>query len=234
MRVLLVEDHAGMRTMITDHLADRGIVVDGYGRAEDGLAAGRSCQYDAMILDLGLPDMDGLDLLCRLREAVVPAPPALILTARDAVQDRVRGLDAGADDYIVKPFALAELDARLRAIMRRPGSRLPPVHRLGNLAFDPASREATVTAADGKTARMELTRLEATLLEVLIRAAPAIVVKDALDERIYGFGERASVNALEAVISRLRRKLAAAAASATVQSVRGIGCRLCDLPGGDA
>ncbi len=229
MRVLLVEDHAGMRAMIADHLAERGFVVDGFGRADEALAAGRSCHYDAMILDLGLPDMDGLDLLCRLREAATPAAPALILTARDAVHDRVRGLDAGADDYIVKPFALAELDARLRAIMRRPGSRLPPVHRLGNLTFDPASREATVTAADGAVAWLELTRLEAALLEVLIRAAPAIVVKDALEERMYGFGERGSSNALEAVISRLRRKLSLAAATATVQSARGIGCRLTEL-----
>ena len=228
MRVLLVEDHAGMRAMIADHLAERGFVVDGFERAMDALAAARSNGYDAMILDLGLPDMDGFDLLGQLREAGNPAPPALILTARDTLGDRVRGLDAGADDYIVKPFARAELDARLRADMRRRGSRLPPVHRLGNLAYDPATREATVTAADGQAARLELTRLEAALLEVLIRAAPGIVVKDALEEQMYGFNERASANALEAVISRLRRKLAAAAATATVQSARGIGCRLAE------
>ena len=228
MRVLLVEDHAGMRTMIADHLAERGFVVDCFGRAGDALSAARSTGYDAMILDLGLPDMDGLDLLRRLREAVTPAPPALILTARDALSDRIRGLDAGADDYIVKPFALAELDARLRAVMRRPGSRLPPVHRLGNVAYDPATREAVITSANGRAAPLDLTRLEAALLEVLIRAAPSIVVKDVLEEQLYGFNEHASANALEAVISRLRRKLAAAAATATVLSTRGIGCRLAE------
>ncbi len=223
-----------MRALIAEHLGSQGFVVDSFCRGADALAAAEASAYDAAILDLGLPDMDGLQVLRRLREGASAALlPALILTARDGVRDRVRGLDAGADDYIVKPFALAELDARLRAVLRRPGSRLPPVHRLGNLAFDPASREATVTLSTGEpggTTLLDLTRLEAALLETLIRAAPHIVVKDALEERIYGFNERASSNALEAVISRLRRKLAAAAATATVESARGIGCRLIERP----
>lgn len=217
-----------MRTMIAGHLGERGFVVDGFGRGHEALDAARSTQYAAAILDLGLPDMDGIDLLCRLRGAEGGASPlpALILTARDGLQDRVRGLDAGADDYIVKPFALVELDARLRAVLRRPGSRLPAIHRLGNLAFDPASREATVTMPCGSVARLDLARLEVGLLEALIRAAPNIVIRDALEERAYGVNERASPNALEAVISRLRRKLAAAGATPTLESARGIGCRL--------
>ena len=226
MRLLLVEDHFAMRTMIAGHLGERGFVVDGFGRAGEAIEAARTCEYGAAILDLGLPDMDGIDLLRRLRGAGASPLPALILTARDGVQDRVRGLDAGADDYIVKPFALVELDARLRAVLRRPGSRLPATHRLGNLAYDPASREASVTAPDGCVTRLDLARLETALLEALIRAAPNIVVRDALEERVYGVNERASANALEAVVSRLRRKLAAAGASPTLESARGIGCRL--------
>lgn len=219
-----------MRTMIAGHLGERGFVVDGFGLGREALEAARSTRYAAAILDLGLPDMDGIDLLRRLRGGSgAPCPlSALVLTARDGVQDRVRGLDAGADDYIVKPFALAELDARLRAVLRRPGSRLPAIHRLGNLAFDPAAREATVGTPGGDTLRLDLSRLEIALLETLIRAAPGIVVRDALEERVYGISERASANALEAVISRLRRKLAAAGATPALESARGIGCRLAE------
>lgn len=222
-----------MRTMIAGHLGERGFVVDGFGRGHEALEAARSTRYAAAVLDLGLPDMDGIDLLRRLRGAGGAASPlpALILTARNGVQDRVRGLDAGADDYIVKPFALVELDARLRAVLRRPGSRLPATHRLGNLAYDPASREATVIAPGGSVIRLDLSRLEVGLLEALIRAAPNIVVRDALEEQVYGINERASANALEAVTSRLRRKLAAAGATPTLESARGIGCRLAEPAG---
>jgi len=220
-----------MRTMIAGHLGERGFAVDGFGLGREALEAARATRYAAAILDLGLPDMDGIDLLRRLRGGTGAASPlpAIVLTARDGVHDRVRGLDAGADDYIVKPFALAELDARLRAVLRRPGSRLPATHRLGNLSFDPAAREATV-AAPGGTLRLELSRLETALLEALIRAAPGIVVRDALEERVYGLDERGSANALEAVISRLRRKLAAAGATPALESARGIGCRLAEPP----
>ena len=211
MRLLLVEDHGPMRTMIVGHLGERGFLVDGCACGREALEAARATRYAAAILDLGLPDMDGIDLLRRLRGGAGAAQPlpALILTARDGVQDRVRGLDAG---------------------LRRPGSRLPATHRLGNLSFDPASREATVTAPDGGVLRLDLSRLEVGLLEALIRAAPSIVVKDALEERVYGHGERASANALEAVISRLRRKLAAAGATPALESARGIGCRLAEPP----
>ena len=233
MKLLLVEDHLSMRTMIAAHLGERGFLVDGFGRGHEALEAARGARYAAAILDLGLPDMDGIDLLRRLRggPGLMFPLPALILTARDGVQDRVRGLDAGADDYIVKPFALAELDARLRAVLRRPGSRLPATYRVGNLCFDPASREATVMATVGDVVRIDLARLEIGLLEALLRAAPHIVVKDALEERVYGQGERASANALEAVISRLRRKLTAAGATPTLESARGIGYRLAEPAG---
>lgn len=221
MRVLLVEDHPAMRDLIADHLRRRGLAVDAVQRGDEALAATAVASYDAMILDLGLPDMDGMEVLQRLRGGRQPDLPALILTARDSLEARVGGLDAGADDYILKPFDLAELEARLRAVLRRPGARLAAIYRYGDLSFDPASR----TAAVGGTS-LELTRREASVLEELIRAAGQIVVKDALEERLYGFDEDVSGNALEASVSRLRRKLAAAGSGVGIEATRGIGYRL--------
>ena len=223
MRVLLIEDHPAMREMIAAHLRERGFVVDPVGGGEQALAAVATASYEAVILDLGLPDMDGMEVLRRLRRSRHPDIPALILTARDCVEARVGGLDAGADDYILKPFDLTELDARLRAVLRRPGARRDPVHAFGDVRFDTASR-----AASAGTVELELTRREASLLEELIRAAGRIVVRDALEERLYGFDDEVSGNALEATVSRLRRKLAAARSGIQVEATRGIGYRLVD------
>ncbi|WP_298671482.1 response regulator transcription factor [uncultured Sphingomonas sp.] len=220
MRVLLVEDNRAMRETIAEHLRGSGFAIDPVGSGEDGLEAAAVAPYDAVILDLGLPDMDGLDVLRALRRAS-PQLPAIILTARDGIADRVGGLDAGADDYILKPFDLTELDARLRAVLRRPGMRRDIVHAYGDVTFDPASRSATVIDA-----AVELTRREASVLEELIRAGGRIVVKDLLEERIYGFDDEVGANALEASVSRLRRKLAAARSIVRVEAVRGIGYRL--------
>lgn len=221
MRVLLVEDHRAMRDLIADHLRCRGLAVDAVRRGDEALAATAAARYDAVILDLGLPDMDGMEVLRRLRGGRRPDLPALILTARDSIAARVGGLNAGADDYILKPFDLAELEARLRAILRRPGVRREAVHRHGDLTFDPASR----TAAVGGTS-LDLTRREAAVLEELIRAAGRIVVKDALEDRLYGFDEEVSGNALEASVSRLRRKLGTAGSAVGIEATRGIGYRL--------
>ncbi len=221
MRVLLVEDHRAMRELIAGHLRSRGLTVDAVRRGDEALAAMAVAGYDAVILDLGLPDMDGMEVLRRLRGGRGADPPALILTARDSVKDRVSGLDAGADDYILKPFDLAELEARLRAVLRRPGVRREAVHRYGDLAFDPATRTAAVEGAG-----LELTRREASVLEELIRAAGRIVVRDALEDRLYGFDDDVSGNALEASVSRLRRKLAAAGSAVGIEATRGIGYRL--------
>ncbi len=225
MRVLLVEDHRTMREIIAGHLKTRGFAVDAVQRGDEALAAMAVAEYDAVILDLGLPDMDGMEVLRRLRHGGAD-PPALILTARDSVRDRVSGLDAGADDYILKPFDLDELEARLRAVLRRPGVRRDAVHRYGDLTFDPACRAGAV----GGTA-LELTRREASVLEELIRAAGRIVVKDALEDRLYGFDDDVSGNALEASVSRLRRKLAAARSAVGLHAARGIGYRLQLRPG---
>jgi two-component system response regulator QseB len=226
MRVLLVEDHHAIRDLIADQLRRRGLAVDTVRRGDEALAAADVAPYDAVILDLGLPDMDGMEVLRRLRGGRHPDLPALILTARDSIEARVGGLDAGADDYILKPFDLAELEARLRAVLRRPGARCTPVHRCGDLVFDPATRTAAVDGAN-----LDLTRREAAVLEELIRAAGRIVVKDALEDRVYGFDDDVSGNALEASVSRLRRKLTAAGSQVGIEATRGIGYRL--KPGSD-
>jgi two-component system response regulator QseB len=221
LKILLVEDHENLREMMADHLVSRGFTVDCAASADEARAALAVTGYDALILDLGLPDVDGNVLLRELRERSDGGPPAILVTARDALQDRVRGLNAGADDYVVKPFELVELEARLRAVLRRPGSRKQEALRCGALVLDPASRVGTVGSTD-----LELTRREAALLEELLRARGRIVVKDALEDRIYALGEAVSSNALEAVVSRLRRKLAAAKAGVHIDARRGIGYRL--------
>lgn len=221
MRVLLVEDHRAMRGLIADHLRGHGFTVDAVERGDEALAATAVVGYDAVILDLGLPDMDGMEVLRRLRGGSRPDVPALILTARDSIEARVDGLDAGADDYILKPFDFTELEARLRAVLRRPGTRRETVYGHGDLTFDPASRAATVGGM-----RLDLTRREASVLEELIRAAGRIVVRDALEDRLYGFDDDVSGNALEASVSRLRRKLAAAGSVVGIEATRGIGYRL--------
>src|SRR6516162_1418451 len=173
MKVLLVEDHAAMREMISDHLVERGFTVDAVGRAEDAYAALAVASYDALVLDLGLPDADGMQLLNEARACTVRHLPTLIVTARDALDDRTRGLNTGADDYIVKPFELVELEARLRAVLRRPGVREGIILAYGALTFDTVTREATVQGTV-----LDLSRREAALLEELLRRAGRIVVKD--------------------------------------------------------
>ena len=217
MRILLVEDHQALRRMTTDHLVAHGFVVDAVGSVEAARAALDIARYDAMILDLGLPDGSGVELLKAPRRGR-PSPPALILTARDGVAERIAGLNAGADDYMVKPFDLAELEARLRAVLRRPGPRTDIQICLGRLVFDTVSREAKV---DGQA--IPLRRRETLLLEALISAAGRIVVRDALEERLYGYDQMVTTNALEASVSRLRKGLDDAGAGVRIETRRGIG-----------
>jgi len=212
MRLLIVEDNASLSALLSAHLRGRGFQVDAVGSGAAALTCAAATDYNAVILDLGLPDMDGLEVLRRLRAG--SALPALILTARDSVAERVAGLDAGADDYILKPFETAELDARLRAVLRRPGARMHPVHQFADLSFDSATRTASHAGRP-----IDLTPREANVFEALIRAGANIVVRDAL-------GEDASPNALEATMSRLRRKLANAGSDVRIETLRGIGYRL--------
>jgi two-component system OmpR family response regulator len=209
-----------MRELIVDHLGERGFAVDAVGRGEDALAAAAITRFDAVILDLGLPDLDGMKVLPLLR-CSHPQLPAILLTARDSVDDRLRGLNAGADDYIVKPFNLLELEARLRAVLRRAGNRMGTTYCLGETVFDTVTREAS---ARGR--RIDLTRREAALLEEFLRVPGQVITKDLLEDRLYALEESGSMNALEAAVSRLRRKLAAAGAALQIETKWGIGYRL--------
>jgi two-component system, OmpR family, response regulator QseB len=221
MKVLLVEDHAAMREMISDHLVERGFTVDAVGCAEDGYAALAVASYDALVLDLGLPDTDGMHLLRKARAGTARHLPTVIVTARDALDDRTRGLNAGADDYITKPFELVELEARLRAVLRRPGVREDIILTYGTLALDTVSRETSVGGIV-----LDLSRRETALLEELLRAAGRIIVKDTLEDRLYALDRSVTDNALEAIVSRVRKKLAAADAGVRIDTKRGVGYRL--------
>ncbi len=220
MRVLLVEDNRAICEMIADHLRERGFAVDAVGSGEQALSAARVARMDAAVLDLGLPDTDGMRLLASLRDHQ-PDLPAIIVTARDSVDDRLRGLNSGADDYIVKPFNLLELEARLRAVLRRAGSRLETLYSLGGLTFDTVTRQAS---ALGKP--LDLTRREAALLEELMRVPGQVITKDRLEDRLYALEDAGSANALEAAVSRLRRKLSGAQARLAIETKWGIGYRL--------
>ena len=222
MRVLLVEDHRALREMMTAHLRGGGFVTDAVARGDEALAAASTSIYDVVVLDLGLPDLDGITVLRTLRAGPAADVPVLVLTARDAIGDRVQGLDAGADDYLLKPFDLNEFDARLRSVLRRPGLRRTTVLDLGILTFDAEAREARIRGA-----LLDLSRRELSLLEELVRAVGRTVVRDMLEDRLYGLSDAVSGNALEAAVSRLRRHLARAGGEdIVIETIRGIGYRL--------
>jgi two-component system response regulator QseB len=220
-RILLVEDHPYVSRIVAGHLGSRGFAVDTFRCGADAIAASSVLDYDAVILDLGLPDIDGMDVLKAVRHGRTASVPAIILSARDRLDDRVGGLDAGADDYVVKPFELSELEARLRAVLRRSPAPFMKQYAFGDLSFMPSS---CLAMAAGNP--LALTRLESLAFEELLRAAGRPIVKDALEDRLYAMGERGSANALEAVISRLRRRLGAAGSATSIEALRGIGYRL--------
>ncbi|MBU6498708.1 MAG: response regulator transcription factor, partial [Rhodospirillales bacterium] len=213
MRLLAVEDEAELAVLLRRALEGAGFAVDLAGdlsEAEDHLAL---APYDAAILDLALPDGDGLALVRRLRDRR-NALPVLILTARDGLDDRVLGLDAGADDYLTKPFHMPELISRIRALLRRPNAALGVRLELGNLVLDTAARSAT---ADG--APLALSVRETALLETLLRGHGRVVTREALEQGLYNFDSLLGSNAVEVLVHRLRRKLADAAANVTVHTV---------------
>lgn len=225
MRILLVEDHAALRELTSAHLAARGFVVDEVGGIEEAWAALEATRYDALVVDLGLPDGDGAELIARrghaaARRGEAPAP-ALILTARDSLEDRLAGLNGGADDYLVKPFRVEELEARLRAVLRRPGARLERVLSLANVSLDTVTRDIRVGGASWL-----LPRREALLLEALLLAQGRLVVRDDLADRLYTSEEAVTPNALEMVVSRLRRSLVEACAKVLIETQRGVGYRI--------
>jgi DNA-binding response OmpR family regulator len=217
-RILLVEDDPALAREIVRGLERDRWAVDHVACLADAFEAILQKSYRAVLLDRRLPDGDGIALVAAAKSR--PAAPQIIfLTARDEIADRVEGLDAGADDYLVKPFALGELLARLRAACRRPAAEAsqPPVE-IGRLSFDPATREVRV---GGKPLR--LPRRELALLELLVRRAGRVVQREHLESELYGFGSDVSANALETQVSRLRRRLQDSGAQLRLTTIRGLG-----------
>ena len=224
MRLLVVEDELRIVEVLQAALGRAGFVVDAVTTVADARAAVPLVAYDAIILDLGLPDGDGLELLIELRQAGNRVP-VLVLTARDAIEARVTGLDAGADDYLIKPFAMVELIARTKALLRRPGQALGLVLEAGNIVFDTIGRDVRVGSAVLPLARQEL-----AILEHLMRRLGRVVPKAVLEEKLYGIDEELGSNAIPVHVHHLRRKLAEAGAGAEVHTVRGIGYLLTEPP----
>ena len=217
MRILLIEDHERLAQSIVDGLAAFGLRVDLIAKADEGLAAASSISYDAIILDLGLPDRDGLEVISELR-AQAKHIPVLILTARDGIDDRVKGLDCGADDYLLKPFAMKELAARLRALLRRPGGPLGATINIGNISLNTTTRQIKV---DGRV--VAISRRELDALELLMRRADQVVPKRLFEDSVYGLSDEVVPNTIEALISRLRRRLETIEARVFIHTLRGVG-----------
>lgn len=213
MRVLLVEDDRMIGAAVVEAVRDAAYAVDWVRDGDLAVEASRSETYDIALLDLGLPLTDGLHVLKAIRAASMRLP-VIILTARDALDDRIRGLDLGADDYLVKPFEIAELLARMRAVLRREGSGSAPVLTNGELQLDPATREA---AFGGEKA--VLSAREFALLQALLNRPGTILSRAELERQIYGWSEEVESNAVEFLIHAVRRKLGASA----IRNVRGVG-----------
>lgn len=223
MRILLVEDNDRLSSAVKKGLEKEGFVVDVFDTAADSEAALETIQYDVGLLDLGLPDGDGIDILEKLRRSG-SSLPILILTARDGVEDRVKGLNAGSDDYLLKPFAMEELIARVRALLRRPGGALGSTLTAGNISFDTTAREVRI----GENI-VSVSRREMGVLEQLLRRFGRVVPKDVLEEKLYGFDEEVSSNSVEVHISRLRRRLKNEGATISIHTLRGVGYLLADV-----
>jgi two-component system OmpR family response regulator len=216
MRVLLVEDEPHIGSAVQEHVRAAGHAVDWVrevGAADDAI---RSVPYDALLLDLHLPDGRGLDFLKKLRRRG-DSIAVVILTARDQVSDRIEGLKAGADDYLVKPFDLDELNARLQAVSRRyQGKTIPTIH-LGPVELEPEARVARLNGAV-----VEVTAREWAVLDVLVRRPNATVTKEAIEEALYAFGSEIESNAIEVYVSRIRRKFG----RDFIRTIRGLGYSL--------
>jgi two-component system copper resistance phosphate regulon response regulator CusR len=217
MRVLVVEDHASLRATVAEGLRDAGYSVDAVADAENAVSRLQSDPYDLLVLDLGLPDQDGLALLRGLRRRGL-ALPVLVLTARGALEDRVTGLDAGADDYLAKPFAFPELLARLRALLRRGDGLLPTVLAVDDVELDPARFEVR---RGGRL--VSVTAKEFAILEYLMRHAGQVVPRTTLLERCWDARYDGLSNLVDVNLSRLRRKLEAHGEPCLIHTIRGVG-----------
>ncbi len=216
MRILVVEDDPLIGDGLKMGLGQLGFVVDWFRQGREGLSALAAAPFDAVVLDLGLPGMDGMDILAAWRQAGQDVP-VLVLTARDTLDERLQGLDAGADDYLVKPFALSEVAARLRALIRRRHGQ--SVSRLvhGAVSFDPVARTAWL---DDKA--LELTARELALLELLLSSKGRVLSRELIEEKLYGWGQELESNAVEVYVHHLRKKLGAG----FIRTQRGVGYAL--------
>ena len=225
MRILVVEDELKMASLLRRGLLEEGHAVDVARTGNDALWMAEAVEYDAVVLDLMLPGVDGIEVCRRLRVAGVWAP-VLMLTARDAVEDRVAGLDAGADDYLAKPFSFAELLARLRALMRRGAAERPAVLRVDDLELDPAARSV---ARDGSS--IDLTAREFALLEYLMRHPGEVLTRTQLIEHVWDFAYEGDSNVVDVYIRYLRNKVDRPFGRDQIETVRGAGYRLRVEPG---
>lgn len=216
MRILLIEDEESLGGAVRDHAAADGHAVDWMRDLDDAQASARAAVYDLVLLDLMLPDGSGLEFLRRLRSGG-DVTPVIILTARDRISDRIAGLNAGADDYLVKPFDLSELSARVAAVSRRYTGNPNPLVQLGALEIDLAAR---AVYREGR--RIDLTAREWALFEALLQRPGAILSKRQLEDRLYAFDAEVESNTIEVHVSRLRKKLG----QDVIETVRGVGYRL--------
>lgn len=215
MRILLVEDDPMIGAAVHGALKDASFATDWVKNGRDALDAIRSQTYQLVLLDLGLPGVDGMSVLSKLR-AQGNSVPLIIITARDGLDDRLQGLDGGADDYILKPFDIAELLARIRAVVRRKDGSASPILTNGVITLDPATHEACLAKGGDP---VQLSNREYSLLRALMMRPGAILSRSELEERIYGWGEEVESNAVEYLIHALRRKLG----GDVIKNVRGAG-----------
>jgi DNA-binding response OmpR family regulator len=217
LRLLIIEDESRLAELIKTQLGSAGFAVDLVCDVAEGTAALELINYDAAVLDLGLPDGDGMGVL-RAARRMGREIPIMILTARDAIEARVAGLNAGADDYLTKPFAMSELIARIQALLRRPGGVLGITLEAGNLRLDTVGRELGVRGMPVRLARQEL-----AILEQMMRRLGRIVPKAVLEEKLYGIDEEPDSNTIPVHVHHLRRHLQDAGASHSIHTVRGVG-----------
>ena len=217
MRLLVVEDNAQLSELLAKGLQAAGYETDFLATVAEAQAALMTTSYAALILDLGLPDGDGLSILSELRHLKDPIP-VLVLTARGGLQDRVKGLRSGADDYLVKPFALEELIARVEAQLRRPGQQLGSSLHLSNLEFDLRNRQASIDERP-----QILSSRETAVLELLMRSKGRVVSKKQVEDHIFGLSADVASNAVEVYVHRLRRQLSDKGARVQIHTIRGVG-----------
>jgi two-component system OmpR family response regulator len=222
MRILVVEDELKMASLLRRGLQEEGHAVDLARTGDDALWMARATEYDALVLDLMLPGIDGIEVCRRLREGGVWAP-VLMLTARDGVEDRVAGLDAGADDYLPKPFSFAELLARLRALVRRGANERPAVLEVGDLRLDPATRRAWRGDVE-----VMLSAKEFALLEAFMRRPGDVLSRYQLLEHAWDYGYENRSNVIDVYVRYLRDKVDRPFGRASIETVRGVGYRLRD------